>query len=94
MKEWDIVWFYGDQRLVGLVNRPKDKRFGVCTVMIPKEIVTSAIRSKDGNKVLTRSGSVYLLDGDRKRRDFKTTGFLSVGGPEDLAVKAAREARD
>ena len=104
IKEWDVVICPGHgRRLVGLVKRPKDRRPNVCTELIMKEIISSEIISpsmnlhgelQEGYLILTRSGSVYTLSGERKRRDWKTTGLLSVDGVEHRAFQDSRRSKN
>ena len=90
IKEWDIIWIFGSQCLVGITKRPPSNvRPGDCFLPVDKEVVTSEIAERNGNKVKTISGSVYTLVGDRKRKVWEETGLLSVGGPKDLELREA-----
>ena len=74
LKDWDIVWVYGTQHLMGWAEEGS-------------EVLTSEVVSREGDTVHTYSGMVYQLEGDRRRRTWAKTGFLSVGGLEDHQLR-------
>ena len=102
IKDWDIVFLDGEERVSGWIKAPKDPRPNVCTIMIDAEIVSSAIEHREGklmteacpgDLLTTRTGSIYELSGPRRRKVFSSTSLLSVGGPEWLAVQKTSRSR-
>lgn len=63
---WEILLHLdGSQSLSGVIKGPRDRGHleGDCYIPVDKAIETTAIVSQEDGRVVTESGSVYILDG-------------------------------